>query len=165
MERLIEITSISQVPYSRLMELYGQDLQENAQRDYPAYSANEALFAAEQDYYTYLAEVFFQTPGARFFAWTSCGQWVSCLRLEPYADGYLICGITTDSGCRRKGYAIRLLTLVLEQLNAKIYSHVEKQNLASVRLHEKCGFVRKQEWAKMLNGEILHNFCSFYYEK
>lgn len=165
MERLIEVTSIGQIPYSRLMELYSQDLQENARRDYPARSFSEALFAAEQDFYTYMADVFFQTPGARFFALLSCEQWVSCLRLEPYADGYLICGITTDPGCKRKGYASSLLNSVLSQVDARVYSHVEKHNLVSIQLHEKCGFVRNQEWAEMLNGEILHNFCSFYYEK
>lgn len=165
METLIQIRHISQLPYGRLMELYSQDLQENARQHYPKLSANAALIAAEQDFYGFMKEVFFQTPNACLYVWAVEGQWRSALRLEPYEDGYLICGITTEPAYRRCGYAKRLLKSVLQQQNGKIYSHVEKLNFPSLQLHENCGFVKQQEWAKMLNGEILHNFWTLCYGK
>ncbi len=162
MPMLIQIQDISQISYSAVMDLYSQDLRESAEKDYPSMSAPEALLAAEQDFYSFLADVFFQTPQACMYVWREDGKWVSCLRLEPYEDGLLICGITTDPACRRCGYARMLLEAVLEMVDCPVYAHVEKSNEPSLALHSRCGFIRQLEYAKMLNGEMLHNFCTFY---
>ena len=163
MEMLVEIRELSQLPYMRLMELYSQDLRESAHAHYPNLTEPEALFAAEQDFYTFLSDIFFKTPDARFYAWSVDGIWRSCLRTEPFEDGFLICGITTEPAYRRCGYASKLLRSVLQQRKGKAYSHVRKDNLPSVQLHSKSGFQLHHQWARMLNGEKLQSFCTFVY--
>ena len=161
MPMLLAIKEISQVSYSGIMTLYEEELLQNAKAEYPSLPAAEALMEAEQDFYAFLADVFFKTKDACLFVWAVEDKWVSCLRTEPYLDGSLICGITTDPACRRKGYAESLLQAVTKQTDGVLYSHVEKSNIPSLALHIKSGFIRQLDYAKMLNGEILHNFCTF----
>ena len=161
MPMLIAIKNISQISYRAIMDLYEQDLLQTAKESYPALSAPEALMEAEQDFYAYLADVFFQTPEACLYVWQQDGKWVSCLRVEPYADGFLVCGLTSALAYRRKGYARGLLEAVVAQMHKPLYSHVEKSNFPSLALHEKCGFTRQLEYAQMLDGEVLHNFSTF----
>lgn len=165
MPMLLAIKELSQVSYSGMMALYEEDLLKTAKADYPALPAAEARMEAEQDFYAFLAEVFFRTGGACLFVWEVEGRWVSCLRTEPYLDGHLICGITTDPACRRMGYAQSLLQAVTGQIPGVLYSHVEKSNAPSLALHKKCGFSQQLEYAEMLNGEILHNFYTFSHGK
>ena len=49
--------------------------------------------------------------------------------------------------------------------DARIYSHVEKNNLPSIALHEKCGFVRHLDYGRMLDGSVLHKYWTFLWGK
>ena len=156
---------IHKIKYGLLMELYAQDLQKDAQKHYGRLSLNEGIFCAEQDFYAYLRDEFFKIRGAYYAFWVECGVYYSGLRLEPWKDGLVLCGIATRPDCRRKGYAYKLLQQVLQQLpcGTKVYSHIDKNNLASLALHHKIGFQLLEDHAEMLDGSFLHNFCTFLY--
>lgn len=164
---LVFINNIQDIKYGSLMGVYEQELQAAARRDYPHLPPSAALFEAQQDFYAYLKDVFFKTEGTLLAVWQMEGEYASALRLEPYEDGYLLCGICTALACRRQGYARSLLTGTLARLpeGTKIYSHVEKYNQASIELHRSCGFENIQDGVKMLNGSFLHNFFGFLYGK
>lgn len=164
---LLLVRSPSELKYSQLMEVYLEDNLETARRQYGHLPEYEALACAEQDFYSYLTDVFLRTEKAFCAFWTPEGDYRAALRLEPYRDGFLLTGVSTAPPHRRKGYAGTLLRQVLERMpeGSKIYSHVEKSNAPSISLHEKCGFVPVLDHAHMLDGSVLHNFCTFLYGK
>ena len=158
------INDPAELKYSPLMTLYAEDLCAQAQAEYADRSVNEGLMRAEQDFYAYMTQVFLKTEGAYL---ALLDNYEAALRIEPYQDGYLLTGLTTAPHCRRQGYATRLLNAVVQILpdHAQLYSHVEKQNAASIAFHEKFGFEKRLPYGKMLNGELLHNFWTFSYGK
>ena len=113
---LILAHSLRELRFGALMEVYLQGNQEKAERDYPQEPADVGLRLAEEDFYRYLRECFFRTPGAVYAVWEEGGSYVSALRLEPYRDGVLVTALETVPQQRRKGYAFRLLGEVLVKL-------------------------------------------------
>lgn len=160
-------TDIQQIKYGLLMELYEEDLITIARKVHGHLSVNEGLFEVEQDFYGYLRDVFFETKGAYYAFWIVDGKYCAGLRLEPWKDGLVLCGVCTKPDCRRKGYAQTLIMEVLGQLpsGVPVYSHVDKNNAPSMALHYKCGFQIYAEEAQMLDGSFLHNFCTFIHGK
>ena len=142
------------VPYSPLMEIYHEDLLNSAQKDYPHLSLQEALHEAQQDFYAYITEDFFQAAGAFLALYQQAGSYCAALRIEPYADGYLLTGLATAPTHRRMGYGTKLLRHCISLLpkGSVLYSHVDKQNLASMAFHEKNGFQIIADGAQMLDG-------------
>lgn len=157
---LILAHSLRELRFGALMGVYLQGNQEKAERDYPEEPAGAGLRLAEEDFYRYLRECFFRTPGAAYAVWEEGGSYVSALRLEPYRDGVLVNALETAPQQRRKGYASRLLEAVLGTLNGPVYSHVAKRNLPSLALHERLGFRRIQETALYLDGSLDHWACT-----
>lgn len=157
---LILAHSLRELRFGALMGVYLQGNQEKAERDYPEEPAGAGLRLAEEDFYRYLRECFFRTPGAAYAVWEEGGSYVSALRLEPYRDGVLVNALETAPQQRRKGYASRLLEAVLGTLNGPVYSHVAKSNLPSLALHERLGFRRIQETALYLDGSLDHWACT-----
>lgn len=157
---LILAHSLRELRFGALMGVYLQGNQEKAERDYPEEPAGAGLRLAEEDFYRYLRECFFRTPGAAYAVWEEGGSYVSALRLEPYRDGVLVNALETAPQQRRKGYASRLLEAVLGTLNGPVYSHVAKRNLPSLALHERLGFRRIQETALYLDGSLDHRACT-----
>ncbi len=122
---------------------------------------NAALLLAEQDFYTYLKDVFFITEGAWYAVWVDQSQYRCALRVEPYQDGLLLAGLETAPGARRMGYAKKLVMAVLKDLDRPLYSHVERQNVASMQLHRSCGFDFIRDTAVYLDGSIVNTSCTF----
>lgn len=150
-----------------LMEVYAQsNLEAAAQRE--NIPAGFALQLAEQDFYQYLQEVFFRTSGALCAVWEEEGRYVSALRLEPYRDGLLLEALETAPACRKLGYAVTLIRAVQKHLaqqgSVKLYSHVHKRNLASLRTHEVCGFRVVSDCAVYINGSVDYRCCTLVYE-
>ena len=118
-------------------------------------SADE-LEGFEQD--GYLLGEFFRVPGALCCLWMVEGRCVSMLRLEPWRDGFLLTGLETLPGERRRGYAAALLTAVqahLMDMNIqRLYSHIDYRNVPSIRVHEMSGFRRISDTAHLLDGTI-----------
>ena len=161
---LILATSLRQLRFGELMEVYADSNEEKAS-DWPNLPHGYALTLAEQDFRQYLQEVFFPTTGAVCAVWEENGTYISALRLESYKDGLLLEGLETHPDHRRKGYAAILINAVRQHLGSvKVYSHVNKGNTASLKTHEKCGFVKIFDHAVYINGSVDHRCCTLIYE-
>ena len=161
MYMLILAHNMRDFSFSKLMDVYIEGNMENAEDQWPDLSEWQKLLRAEQDFHQYLTEVFFRTSGAVYAIWEENGKYVSALRLEPYRDGLLLAALETASACRRRGYAEKLILAVRNHFAVtKIYSHVNKRNLPSLRVHEKCGFGRILEYAVYLDGSVNQRCCT-----
>ena len=147
--------SLQQLHFGKLMEVYAQS---NAEKD-------GGILQAEQDFYQYLRECFFPTPGAMYAIWQEDGEYISALRLEPYKDGLLLAALETAPEYRRRGFAQKLLLAVLTELvGTKIYSHVSKRNLPSLAVHEACGFQKISDFAAYIDGSVDHRAVTLCYQ-
>ena len=159
------VRNMRQLPFSQLMQVYVEGNLEKAEEDFGEYPLEVGLRMAEEDFYQYLQEVFFRTPGAIYALWMEKGVCVSALRLEPYRDGVLLSALETAPDHRRFGYGKQLVLSILEELDGKkVYSHVSKTNIASLALHESCGFLRIKESAVYLDGSVNSKCCTFCFE-
>lgn len=139
--------SLRQLRFGELMEVYMQSNLEKA--------ADTGLLQVEQDFYQYLHDCFFSTPNAVYALWVEEGKYISALRLEPYKDGLLLAALETAPQYRCKGYAQKLVEAVLAEFaGQRIYSHVDKRNVASLAVHEKCGFRKILDFAAYIDGSI-----------
>ncbi len=158
---LILVNKLRQLNFGKLMEVYLEGNLEKAQDEWSHEPEGRGLALAEQDFYDYLSSVFFASPGAAYAIWTVQEQYVAALRLEPYRGGLLISALETAPEVRRKGYAQALLSAVSRRFGQYVlYSHVGKWNAPSLRVHEKCGFVRCQEYAVYLDGSVNDQCCT-----
>lgn len=150
--------------FSSLMDVYFEGNEEHAAREYPYLDANEGRLCAERDFYQYLQECFFAADDAVYAMWKVNGKIVSALRLEPYQDGWLLEALETAPQYRRKGFAEDLVRAVLEwcEQNGRlpVYSHIDRKNTASLRTHEKCGFVCVLDHAVEIDGSVSRNACT-----
>ncbi len=146
---------LNDLSFSNLMEVY---IEGNLEK--------EDLLQAEQDFYQYLREVFFRTEGAVYCIWEEQGRYVSALRLEPYRDGWLLAALETAPEQRQKGYAGKLIGAVQEYYpDRKLYSHVSKRNVPSLKTHEKCGFRKILDYAVYADGSVLRSSVTLCWEK
>ena len=154
------VRKMNDLSFGKLMEVYIEGNLENGQDMWPDEPESRQIALAEQEFYNYLQQVFFKTSGAQYLIWEENGSYVSALRLEPYQDGLLLEALETVPEARRRGYAAQLMYAALESVgNVKVYSHVHKRNLASLRTHEKCGFVRILDHAFYADGSV-NDVCS-----
>ena len=161
---LILAHSIRELRLRDLMEVYADSNREKA-TDWPNLPPMFALQLAEQDHREYLQDVFFRIPGSVLAVWEENGTYVSALRLEPYKDGLLLNALETAPIHRKKGYAARLIRAVQENMgNVKIYSHVNKRNVPSLKTHESCGFRVISDCAVFLSGSVDYRSCTLLYE-
>lgn len=153
--------------FGSLMEVYRESNGWNGEEFFPMETPERQLALAEERFYQYLQEDFFSKPDARYCIWTENGSYVSALRLWPFLDGQLLEGLETKPGQRRKGYAACLIRAVQRHCPAgtRIYSHVSRDNTASLRLHESCGFRVIQESARCLDGSVSTRRRTLCWEK
>ena len=155
------INKMGQMNVRQLMDVYEESNRENAAQFFPREAEELGVLLAEQSFYQYLRECFFAEKGAYYAVWEENGRYVSALRLEPYQDGMLLEALETLPSERNKGYASRLVRSVLKiEEKTKVYSHVSKRNIASIRIHEKCGFRRILEHAVYADGSVFSNSCT-----
>ena len=154
--------SLSQLHFGSLMTVYADANRENGRESWPEEPEMRQIQLAEADFYRYLSQVFFKTPGAFYAVWEENGRYVSALRLEPYRDGLLLEALETDPEQRRRGYAAALIQAVQTYLgeSGKLYSHVDKRNLPSLKTHEKCGFCRIADFAAYVDGSVNRKACT-----
>lgn len=152
------ISSMKELDFSQLMDVYQEANQENGRFLFPDMSEGLQLLHAQQDFYAYLSQVFFKTKGAAYYVWTRDDLYVAAVRTEPYRDGLLISALETEPSHRGNGYATSLLrALRSEHSDKTFYSHVTKQNMASLRVHKKCGFEIVSEVAVYIDGSVSRN--------
>lgn len=156
---------LKDLSFSKLMTVYEEGNKENGEELWPDMEESRRILRAEQEFYQYLRQVFFPTANARYFVWEESGDYVSALRLEPYRDGLLLEALETAPTMRKRGYAVKLIRAVQEFCpGAKIYSHVSKRNVASLKTHEDCGFRRIAENAVYSDGSITSRSCTLCWE-
>ncbi len=151
---LLVCSSVSQLDFGQLMEIYRESNMQSGSERYRDYSDDRQLLEAEQDFYQFLAE-FFKVKGAVYCIWSENGCYQSALRLEPYRDGLLLEGLETAPGSRNQGYAKKLLQETTDYLKTgRVYSHIDKSNISSQRTHISCGFVEISDCAVYINGSV-----------
>lgn len=162
---LMIASKLNELSFSALMEVYYEGNLEKAQEEWPHLPESFALQQAEQNFYLYLKDVFFETPEARYAVWVEASKYICALRLEPYRDGFLLEALETHPDYRREGYAKKLMKAVLEEMpGRKVYSHIHKQNVASVKTHQSCGFRKILDHAIYIDGSVNQRACTFLYE-
>ena len=162
---IIIANSLSELSFSKLMEVYLEGNMEKAREEHRDLSEYAGLQLAEQDFYQYLRECFFTTPGTRYAVLEENGSYRSAVRWEPFMDGVLISALETAPSERRKGHAEKLLREVLLRVDAKIYSHVSKKNTPSLAVHKKCGFRIIADRARYLDGSVNSRAYTLCFEK
>lgn len=146
------IRSVGELNFYGLMQIYEESNQAHAREDYPG--CDDGLLQVQMDVYAYLRDVFFRISGAKCCVWEENGRAVCALRLEPYQDGLLLTALETHPEFRRKGFAKKLITAVLETVNEPVYSHISRGNFASIAVHGQCGFVKRKDTAVLLDGTV-----------
>ncbi len=158
---------MSELNTDQLMSVYLENNRAKGKAFSPDLHDNEQLKRAENAFLSYLREGFFSQCEAFYAVWIEDGNYRSALRLEPYRDGFLLTALETAPEFRRRGIAFRLITEVLTFLHfkgvKKVYSHVEKRNVASLGVHSKCGFQRISESATYIDGTVTQNSCTLCY--
>lgn len=162
------VKSLDKLPFGELMSVYEDGNRENGAQRYPKLSANLQLLEAEQDFYAYLQH-FFRQEDSFYALWRVAGKLVSALRIEPYQDGWLLAALETMPSERNRGYAKELVqeSLVYMQRSGKLplYSHINKGNLSSQKVHFSCGFEEKFSYSIYADGTV-NDLCSTYcYDK
>ena len=144
--RLRKITDSAALDDRKLMDVYREDNEENAAVFFPMIRDKmTAVKLTEEEYLKYLKREFLRDPGNALWVLEADGVWVSALRTYPAAgNAQYIEAVETHPDHRRRGYAAKLLTDVLARLKqegcVKVCDCVEKENTASLKLHERCGF-------------------------
>ena len=163
---MILATELQQLKYGELMQVYEEGNRENGQAHYPKCEPNVQLLQAEQDFYAYLRDGFFNRPGDRYCIWEDRGHYVSALRLQRYQDGLLLEALETHPDYRGRGYAKSLIQAALDiSEKEKIYSHISPRNKPSVAVHRACGFRKILNYSVYADGSTNSNCDTYLYEK
>lgn len=164
---LYVISSMSQLNIEQLMSVYLEGNIKNGEKNFSDLCCEEQIQKAELDFVDYLREDFFRQKDAAYYVWSVDGVYRSALRMEPYRDGLLLEALETAPNSRRNGYAYALISAVVSFLKEKnttvVYSHVDKCNVPSLKLHIKCGFQRIKESATYIDGTVTQNSCTMCY--
>jgi len=163
------IRSMGQLKFAELMNVYAQSNALNGAEQYADSSQTLQIFEAEQNFYHYLNDVFFHQKDSFYAVWEADERYAAALRIEPYSDGYLLCGLETAPDVRRRGYASALILAVQKYLanegEYKIYSHISKKNKPSLEVHNRCGFEIVLDYALYSDGSVLHNHYTLVLDK
>lgn len=153
------IRKMGQLPFSALMEIYAQSNAAAAREQWPELSEMEGLYRAELEFYQYLRQDFF-TQGDSFYVleWEETKP-VAAARMERWRTGWLLEGLETHPDFRGRGSACRVLGAAVAQVTETVYAHVARDNLVSLRVHEKCGF-QVTEGTAMVDGSYLPGFVT-----
>ena len=126
-------------------------------------------FTAEENFLDYLRDDFFVQEDAMYAIWIENDQYVSALRVEREENGFLISGVETSLHNRRKGYAAMLLCAVINYASKMgflpLYAHIHKKNTPSMLLHRKCGFIKKYDFGKLIDGTVSNVYETFVFPK
>ncbi len=158
--------SVKDIYFSQLMQVYSESNDIQSAKEYPNLSENERMIHIEQDFYLYLTD-FFKEKDSFCAVWMVDNRYIAALRAEPYSDGVLLEGLECDPAHRRRGYSAALVSAVLSYLKEQgykiVYSHVNRDNCASLELHRKCGFCIAKELAHFIDGTVSYNAYTLCY--
>lgn len=138
--RLIITNKAENLDLDKLMEVYKESNYENM-----ISLSYDYLDDLESAYKEYLKKDFLENKD-NYLAILADGQsYLSALRLHREDGGYLIEAIETKPEFRNLGYGLSLLFLVRKRISEAFYlrSEVSENNIKSLNLHKKLGFVGK----------------------
>ncbi len=163
---LIVFQAMNQINFGQLMDVYEETNHIRGEEEYPNLFPEERRVRIEQNLYAYIRENLYAQKNGFCCVWAPEGRYVAALRMEQYKDGWLLTALETDPAARNKGYGKALVNAVLtymaEQGASAIYTHVNKQNKASLAVHYACGFQRLLEYAVFLDGSVSQKFYTLY---
>lgn len=147
---LKQIEHFSQLDFSQLLQIYAEpDGHPLSHREYAGFY---------EDTLGHLND-----PGCSIALWVVKDRYCCAVRILPYQDGFLLAGLQTLREERGKGYATALLKALIAMRNDRgaLYVHIHKKNRASLRLHEKCGFVQIMDHALLLDGTVSSSYSTY----
>ncbi len=151
---------------AQLLSVYEQSIRDTGKQRYSHLPENLQLLRAEEDFLG-VVDLFLADQQSLYALWVVDGTYCAALRIEPYNDGYLLSGLETAPSGRQKGHATALIKEVQRYLSQngsyKLYSHVNKRNYLSLRVHQNCGFTRVLEHAVYVDGSVFHNVYTLCY--
>lgn len=153
---LIIVKQFRQLDREMLMALYKESNRKYAALLFPLEETEQGLSKFENAFEDYLRYDFFSAPGAFYALWEEDGRYLSAARFEPFEDGVLMEALETHPDYRCRGYAKKLIASVQENYAdiGKIYSHVEKKNLPSLKTHLSCSFTTALDYARYIDGTV-----------
>ena len=144
---ILIITDCSDLDERKLMDIYAESNFENTDYFFPEDPDKEtALRKVEAGFLDLLKNEFFLLNKATYWVLEENGVWYSALRTCEIQNGlYYLEALETRPDARRNGHAAHLLSGVLDALRKdgpfRLCDCVSKKNTASLRTHEKCGFL------------------------
>ena len=166
---LITAKRFCDLSFEKLMQVYREDNRKNGASRWPEEPPERQIALAEEAFRDYLLDVFFRTEEAVYLIWEEARRYVSALRLEPYQDGFLLEALETAPEERRKGYGSALVhqaqAYLCAQGTAPLYSHVSRRNRASLKTHFSCGFQKRLDCARLIDGSVDSRCVTLVWEK
>ena len=144
---LLRIMEYCDLDGRKLMDVYSESNYENTDYFFPDEAdKNAAVRKVEAGFLDFLKNDFFNLTDAAYWILEIDGIWVSALRTCRVQKGlYYLEALETRPDHRRKGYGAILLSSVADSLKKdgpfRLCSCVSKRNIASLKTHEKCGFL------------------------
>jgi len=161
---LLILKSIGKTDITQLYRVYEQTLSSLNKR---THCLGDRQLFSQMEFYEGL-QCFYAQKDSFCAIWAPDGRYEAALRIEPYRDGFLISWLETAMEARRKGYATMLLSHTISYLNtlyaSPVYSHVEKTNIPSLKVHLNNGFNRVSESAVFLDGSVFNTHCTLVYD-
>lgn len=152
------IRNIRDVDFQQLIPVYEESNIKYGIRNCPHGSIWEQLRLGEEFLRRDITDFLANQEGI-LALWVADGCVKAALRLEPFYDGLLISCLETAPGARGKGVATRLISHVVEQYcNQKVYAHIHKNNIVSMKAHQKNGFVVVNDSARLLDGTVTNAY-------
>ena len=122
------------------------------------------IYGTHRDLYTYYMELF-RERDAFCAVWITDNRYRASLRIQRFEDGVLLSGLETALDDRKKGYAFCLVIAVLNEVKRrgclKVYSHIDRKNIPSQKLHLKAGFYKLRDTAHLLDGTVTSRMDTF----
>lgn len=161
------ITESRNLDFFLLTKVYQQSNDEKASQMNHKLSNNERALLVQQDFIDYM-HAFFCQSGSFVAVWVEDGEYCAAARVEPFEDGFLLNGLETSPDYRNRGIGTNLLQSIVSYVQEKnlkpLYSHVSKSNHPSLRVHDKCGFVRIKDCARYIDGSVYWSSCTLCYK-
>lgn len=161
------ISCSSYLDIGKLKYLYRERIEQERLKRYAHLDLFIGSLESEQDFY-YDLDSFLKIEGSYLALFIENDRYISTLRLEKFEDGILIAGFETDPEYRGNGYGKALLQAVCCDLSRntdkRFYSHVEKNNVISLYVHEICGFKIISDSALMIDGSNSDNHYTLVYK-
>lgn len=169
MTKLIVFENFDSVNIGEFLNVYKESSEHNSAKWYPEMSEKEALTEYENGYIGYMQNEFFDGR-RKLFVLSDGHKYLSALRLiEISQNRYYLEALETAPEFRKRGYGKELILQTEKHLKSKsgefsVFSHVAKDNTASLNTHFAAGFEITADYY-IENGETINDEYELTYNK